>query len=105
MSVVAKLSDLKVAGVLPVQIGRKMVALFWLDGEVVAYEDLCPHRAGPLSEGEMKNGEVTCPWHQARFELKTGKVLCGPATRSLKRVPVKVDGDSIIGLEVAGDER
>lgn len=97
MNIVAKLSDLKKAGVLPVQIGKKMVALFWLDGEVVAYEDLCPHRAGPLSEGEIKDGEVICPWHQSRFELKTGKVLCGPATRSLKQVEVKIEGDSIVG--------
>lgn len=96
MSEVAKLSDLVTAGVLVRQLGTKMVALFYVEGEVKAYEDLCTHRAGPLSEGTRANNIVTCPWHQSQFELKTGKVLCGPATRSLRPVPVTVEGDSIL---------
>ena len=96
MKPVAKVSDIKTAGVLPVQIGKKMVALFYCEGEIKAYEDMCPHRAGPLSEGEIKNGEVSCPWHQARFDLKTGKVLCGPATRSLKSVAITVENGQVL---------
>ena len=39
----------------------------------------CSHRGGPLSEGEIEQGCVTCPWHGSRFDLATGAVRRGPA--------------------------
>lgn len=39
----------------------------------------CTHRGGPLAEGEVAGGCVRCPWHGARFDLRTGDVVAGPA--------------------------
>lgn len=39
----------------------------------------CSHRGGPLSEGEVSGGCVTCPWHGSRFDLDSGAVRRGPA--------------------------
>ncbi|MBV8696118.1 MAG: Rieske 2Fe-2S domain-containing protein, partial [Ktedonobacteraceae bacterium] len=39
--------------------------------------------------------EVTCPWHGAQFDIRTGRVLCGPAQQDVPTYPVKVEGESI----------
>jgi len=49
-------------------------------GEVRALAARCTHRGGPLDEGDIADGCVTCPWHGSRFELATGDVVQGPAT-------------------------
>ncbi len=51
------------------------------DGEQVAVlADHCAHLSGPLSDGELSDGKITCPWHGSTFRLDDGSVVCGPAT-------------------------
>ncbi len=51
------------------------------DGERVdVLEDRCTHRGAPLSDGELIDGCIECPWHHSRFDLGNGKVVRGPAT-------------------------
>ncbi len=78
--------------------GRK-IALFNLEGSYWAIDDTCPHRGGPLSEGEVKGEEVICPWHGAEFNIKTGEVLRPPARGGVKSYKVQIEG-SIIKIEV-----
>lgn len=56
-----------------VEVSGKIIALFHTPLGYFALDDRCPHRGGPLSEGEIREGDVTCPWHQARFELSSGQ--------------------------------
>ncbi|HLH45595.1 MAG TPA: DUF2231 domain-containing protein [Acidimicrobiales bacterium] len=49
-------------------------------GAPAVLADRCSHRGGPLSEGEVSEGCVTCPWHGSRFEMLTGAVRQGPAS-------------------------
>lgn len=51
------------------------VALFRYQGSFFALDNSCPHMGGPLSEGEVEEGHVTCPWHGWQFDLKTGQCL------------------------------
>lgn len=74
--------------------GRK-IAVFNLDGRFYALEDACPHRGGPLSEGSVSDGAVSCPWHSARFDIKSGQHLSPPASRGVPSFPVKVEGSMI----------
>jgi nitrite reductase/ring-hydroxylating ferredoxin subunit/uncharacterized membrane protein len=60
---------------------RQPVLLIRLDGELLALDDRCTHRGGPLHEGEVADGCVSCPWHGSRFRLTDGEVVAGPATR------------------------
>lgn len=48
-------------------------------GEVFALADVCAHLGGPLSEGEIRDGCVRCPWHGSTFELADGRVVRGPS--------------------------
>jgi nitrite reductase/ring-hydroxylating ferredoxin subunit len=75
--------------------GGRTLALFNLGGTYYAIDDTCPHRGGPLSEGEIAGSEVTCPWHGARFDVTTGSNLCPPARSGVAAYPVQVVGDDV----------
>ncbi len=63
-------------------------------GEFAAYDATCPHQACAVSGSE--GAELVCPCHGSRFDIATGEVLSGPATRGLTALAVAVDGDSLI---------
>jgi nitrite reductase/ring-hydroxylating ferredoxin subunit/uncharacterized membrane protein len=48
-------------------------------GELYALSDHCSHRGGPLHEGELGDGTITCPWHASVFDLRDGSLVHGPA--------------------------
>ena len=47
---------------------------------VYALADACSHMGGPLSEGELDETCVVCPWHGSKFSMDSGRVIDGPAT-------------------------
>ena len=49
-------------------------------GHIYALGETCSHLGGPLSEGAIGNGVVTCPWHGSQFELASGRVVNGPTS-------------------------
>ena len=67
------------------------------DGErVYAMADRCPHRDFALSSGDMVAPCILeCAWHGARFDVRTGKVLQGPATDDLIMLSVRIGGDEV----------
>ena len=73
----------------------KEIVLFNVDGEFFALDNLCTHEEGPLCEGEIEGHEVTCPWHGARFDIRTGEVLQDPAYEAVARHNVRVTGSDI----------
>ena len=74
--------------------GQK-IALFNVEGTYYAIGDTCTHRGGPLSEGYVQGTKVTCPWHGADFDLRTGTVLGPPAPKGVPSYKVMVEGDEI----------
>jgi nitrite reductase/ring-hydroxylating ferredoxin subunit len=78
-----------------VTVGGRTLALFNAGGTYYAIDDTCPHRGGPLSEGELEGIEVTCPWHGARFNISNGSNLCPPAQTGVSSYKVQVVGDEV----------
>ncbi len=78
-----------------VEVDGKKIALFNLEGSFYAIHDTCTHRGGPLSEGEIEGEQVTCPWHGAIFDIKSGEVLGPPAPKGVARYNVRVAGTDI----------
>lgn len=77
------------------------------DGDcILAFQDSCTHRGGPLSDGVLACGVVTCPWHGSQFRIATGELVNGPAEEGIRVYPVRLDGESIriVAPEVAGGE-
>jgi nitrite reductase/ring-hydroxylating ferredoxin subunit len=48
------------------------LALYSVGGEILCAQAFCPHLEGPLFQGTLSGTTVTCPWHQWRFDLRTG---------------------------------
>jgi nitrite reductase/ring-hydroxylating ferredoxin subunit len=67
-----------------VELEGQEIALFRVEEAFHALSDTCTHRGGPLSEGTVEGAEVTCPWHGARFDIKTGAVMGLPAGREVR---------------------
>lgn len=65
-------------------------------GELLAYEQACPHAGASLADGSLHAGAVICPHHNARFRLRDGKVLAGPARRPLRCFEVEEVGDEVV---------
>ena len=77
--------------------GRKL-ALCRFQDKLYAIDDRCTHDNGPLGEGELIDGEIECPRHGARFDIKTGSATCLPAVGAVHTYQVEVrDGDVWIG--------
>lgn len=70
---------------------RKEIALFRLEDGVYAIDNSCSHEYSPLVEGMVVNGDVYCPKHGSRFEIRSGAVKDFPATRGVKTYPVKIE--------------
>ena len=78
-----------------VEVQGKKIALFNVDGKFHAIDDTCTHRGGPLSEGELKGDQVTCPLHGAKFKVSSGEVLGPPAPQGVTSYKVRVNGPDI----------
>ena len=55
-----------------VVVGGTILAIFRHDGQLYALDGMCAHQGGPLAEGTVAAGCVTCPWHGWQYELATG---------------------------------
>ena len=98
---VARMDQIPNEGVLVVVVGEEEVALFKCAGELHAVDNVCPHRGGPLAEGEFKEGIVSCPWHAWTFDVRSGLCTINPAAR-VRKFKVEVQGESVL-LNLDGD--
>ena len=71
------------------------VAVFNLDGEFYAIEDVCTHDGGEITSGIVEGCEIVCPRHGARFCIKTGKVESPPAYEDIVSFLVRVSNGRI----------
>ena len=69
----------------------RQVLLARVAGELVAVEDRCSHEDLPLSDGDIEGSEIVCPYHGARFCLKTGEATAAPAYDPITVFPVRVN--------------
>ncbi len=62
---------------------------------LVAFDDHCTHKGGPLSDGALVGCTVQCPWHGSQFDVHTGIVVAGPATDAIKTYDIELRGGEI----------
>ncbi len=71
------------------------VVVFRIDGALYAVQDVCTHDGAEIASGRREGYIIICPRHGAKFCLKTGKILRGPAYEDLPCFPVRVEGGVI----------
>ena len=94
---VAGIGEIDDGEVLAVHAAGKSVCLARVGDDVYAFANNCTHRDFPLSEGELDTDEcsITCDWHGARFDIRTGAVLALPATRPIAVYPCRIEGGEV----------
>jgi nitrite reductase/ring-hydroxylating ferredoxin subunit len=89
---VAALSDLAPDKGTVVRVQERTIALFLHQGRVYAVDNRCPHMGFPLQKGSVKDGILTCHWHNARFDLACGGTFDLWAD-DVRSYPVEVRGE------------
>lgn len=95
----------QVAGVNELESGQRRaivvdeisMLLIRIGDEFFAIEDYCSHDGRPLNNGPIEDCSITCPRHGAKFDLRTGRPLCMPATEPIYTFEVQVrDGNVFV---------
>jgi nitrite reductase/ring-hydroxylating ferredoxin subunit len=92
---VARLSELTPDYPAACSVQGHRLAVYLVDGAVYATSNICTHQFALLSDGYQENGQIECPLHQGRFDIRTGKALCAPLTADLASYKVDVRGDDV----------
>ena len=92
---VASFSQLQDGEAFPSKLGDHPIAIYRMNDEIYAIDDVCTHEYALLSQGFVEGCTIECPLHQAKFEIATGKCLTAPATIDLQSYEVRVVGDEI----------
>jgi len=71
------LADLAPGMMKTLDLGGAEVVVANVGGECFAFGGICPHQGGSLGDGQLNGAAVTCPWHGARFDVRTGAVIDG----------------------------
>jgi nitrite reductase/ring-hydroxylating ferredoxin subunit len=77
-----------------VDVAGRTLALFNVGGTFYAIDNSCPHRGGPLGEGDVEDGIVVCPWHAWRWDVRSGRNANNPAV-TVACYPVSVEGGGV----------
>jgi 3-phenylpropionate/trans-cinnamate dioxygenase ferredoxin subunit len=92
---VARASELSPGAMRCVALEYERVLIALVDGAFYALRDACGHRGAPLSRGTLEGYVIECPLHFARFDVRTGTLLSGPASADIPTCEVLVEDDTV----------
>jgi nitrite reductase/ring-hydroxylating ferredoxin subunit len=94
--IVGKKSDIPLGKMIKTSVDGKEILIVNSDGNYYAIDDTCTHSGASLSEGKLQDSTVTCGWHGAEFDCKSGKLAKFPAKiRDLKSYKVVLESDTV----------
>ncbi len=91
----AAVSDIAPGGRLSVEIDETPALILRAGDEFYCLDDVCTHDGQPLTDGPFDGRQITCPRHGAKFDVRTGKPTCMPATSPIRVYPVTIQDGSI----------
>lgn len=92
---VARCEDVAPGQALAVTVDDLMLAVVNLDGDFFVVDNICTHAYAILTEGPVVDGQLQCPLHGARFDVRTGAVTAPPAWEPIETYEVRVEGGII----------
>lgn len=99
---VAAESDIPEGDVIGRIAGERPIALYRLSDGLYATDATCTHGNASLCNGFVEDdGQIECPLHQGRFDIRSGKALCEPLEHDLRVHPVRIEGGRVF-VQVEG---
>ncbi len=95
---VAQVDEVKAGGCKVVTANDRDLAPYNVAGAFHATDNTCPHKGGPLGEGDLDGAHITCPRHGWQFDVATGQCKHDPAARVETVKVVVQDGDVSVEL-------
>ncbi|WP_028222881.1 non-heme iron oxygenase ferredoxin subunit [Paraburkholderia oxyphila] len=92
---IIELVEVPADDVVAVQAGGKELAVYGVDGEVFATDNICTHGHARLCDGFLEGHEIECPLHQGRFDIRNGQAMCEPLTNGIQTYPVKIEDGGV----------
>jgi naphthalene 1,2-dioxygenase system ferredoxin subunit len=92
---VATLDDFAASDAIVVRPGGREIAVFLVHGTVYATANRCTHGDALLCDGFLEGHEIECPYHQGRFDVRSGAATGAPATVPLETWPARLEGGSV----------
>lgn len=92
---IANTAEVPVGRIKACTVGDRTIALYHTERGWFATDNVCPHRGGPLSEGDLIGDEITCPWHLWSFDVATGRCP-GNSEVSVDAYEVRVENERIL---------
>ena len=93
---VANAKDIQPSQMKEVEVNGENICVANVEGKFYAIGSICTQEGGPLADGTLEGYEVECPWHNSKFDVRTGEVISPPASEPEPAHEVKVDGDNIL---------
>lgn len=81
--------------VMGVEAAGKDLALYSVEGQVYATDNLCTHGNARLCDGFLDGHEIECPLHQGKFDIRDGRPMCEPVAQAIRIYPVKIEGGRV----------
>lgn len=75
---VCKSDDLDNGKMVSITAGGKEILVIKTEDSLFGISNICPHAGAQLHEGDLKNKELTCPWHSAKWNIETGNLVWFP---------------------------
>lgn len=96
---VAQLADMGPTRRLVCRVAERDILLVRAGADVLAVDNRCTHLDQPLDQGRVMAGQITCPFHGACFDLRTGEAVSGPAVSPLRCYPARIQ-DGVVELKL-----
>ncbi|MFK0379715.1 non-heme iron oxygenase ferredoxin subunit [Pandoraea sp. NPDC090278] len=81
--------------VVGVVVGERDIALYGVEGDVFATDNVCTHGNARLCDGFLEGHEIECPLHQGKFDVRTGAAMCAPLTEAVRTYPIRIEAGKV----------
>lgn len=92
---IAEVNEIKEGEIKSIDVEGEAIALAKVKNQIYAFVDACSHMDYPLSDGILEGEIITCSYHGAKFNIRTGEVLSMPAASPIKIIQVKIIDNAI----------
>jgi NAD(P)H-dependent nitrite reductase small subunit len=92
---VARVEDVPIGRIKAVDVNGRTIALYHTQDGFFATDNTCPHRGGPLAQGDLIGNEIVCPWHLWGFDVESG-VCTGNPEIQVAAHPVRVENGRVL---------